>query len=210
MGITKWIAATATLLIGATGYLGICILMMMESMIFPVPSEAVMPFAGFHIVQGNFTWTGVIIASSIGSILGSLISYYIGYYGGKPFIKKFGKYFLLDEHHLALTEKFFAKYGQITILTSRFIPVVRHFISIPAGMAKMNIWKFSVYTLIGATIWNAFLTYMGVLLKENWETVMKYSHIIDIVIVVILGGAALFYLWKIIKHFRKQGKSSDQ
>jgi membrane protein DedA with SNARE-associated domain len=199
MGITKWIAATAVALISATGYAGIFILMLMESMVFPVPSEAVMPFAGFLIVDGQFTFTGVILVSTFGSICGSLISYYIGYYGGKPFILRFGKYLLLNVHHLELSERFFSKRGNITILISRFIPIVRHLISIPAGLGKMNVWRFSIYTIIGAGCWNAILTYVGYVLKNNWEEVMTYSHAIDLVVLVILGGAGLFYLYKIIR-----------
>jgi len=201
MGITEWIAATAVSIIGATGYAGVFVLMVLESMVFPVPSEAVMPFAGFLIVDGQFTFTGVIIASTLGSIVGSLLSYAIGFYGGKPFIKRFGKYMLLDTHHLEISERFFAKRGDITILISRFIPVVRHLISIPAGFGKMNLWKFSIYTIIGAGCWNAFLTWVGYELKNNWSDVMKYSHTIDLVVVAILGAAGIYYLYKIFRSF---------
>ncbi|HPF00953.1 MAG: DedA family protein [Bacteroidales bacterium] len=209
MGITEKIALWATAFIASTGYVGIFVLMVMESMVLPVPSEAVMPFAGFNIVDGNLTWAGVIIASTLGSIVGSLISYYIGYYGGKPFIARFGKYLLLNQHHLELSEKFFAKRGEITILIARFIPIVRHLISIPAGFGKMNIPKFILFTTIGAGIWNAFLTWVGFVLRENWSEVMKYSHVIDIVVLVVLGGAALFYLYKIIKSRKTQKNSAE-
>lgn len=202
MGITEWIAATAVGIIGASGYPGVFLLMLLESMVFPVPSEAVMPFAGFLIVDGKFTWTGVIIASTLGSIVGSLLSYAIGYYGGKPFIQKFGKYLLLNTHHLEISERFFAKRGPITILISRFIPVVRHLISIPAGFGKMNLWTFSIYTIIGAGCWNAFLTWVGYELKNNWAKVMTYSHVIDLVVVAVLGIAALYYFYKVITSLR--------
>jgi membrane protein DedA with SNARE-associated domain len=207
MGITEWIATTAVALIGATGYPGIVILMAMESMVFPVPSEAVMPFAGFLIVDGQFTFTGVILASTFGSIIGSLISYCIGFYGGKPFIHKFGKYLLLNAHHLEASERFFARRGDITILIARFIPIVRHLISIPAGFGKMNIWKFSIYTIIGAACWNSFLTYVGFSLKNNWTEVMKYSHTIDLVVVGILGIAGIYYIYKIFRSLT-EGKAS--
>jgi membrane protein DedA with SNARE-associated domain len=177
--------------------------MLMESMVFPVPSEAVMPFAGFLIVDGQFTFTGVIVASTLGSICGSLLSYAIGFYGGKPFIQQFGKYLLLNTHHLEISERYFEKRGDITILISRFIPVVRHLISIPAGFGKMNIWKFSIYTIIGAGCWNAILTYIGYILKNNWSEVMNYSHIIDLVVVGVLGIAGLYYLYKIIVSLSK-------
>lgn len=207
MGLTEWIAAWATAFIATTGYAGVFVLMVMESMVLPIPSEAVMPFAGFNIFDGHLTWTGVIIASTLGSIVGSLISYCIGYYGGKPFIARFGKYLLLNQHHLELSEKFFSKRGEITILIARFIPIVRHLISIPAGFGKMNLWRFLIFTTIGAGIWNSFLTWVGFVLRENWSEVMKYSHVIDIVVLGVLGIAALYYLYKIIQS-RKAAKAS--
>ncbi|MFN8135746.1 MAG: DedA family protein [Bacteroidales bacterium] len=204
MGITQWIANTAVAFISATSYPGIFLLMVLESMVFPVPSEAVMPFAGFLIVDGQFTFTGVIIASTLGSIVGSLVSYAMGFYGGKPFIKRFGKFLLLDVHDLELTEKFFAKRGELTIFIARFVPVIRHLISIPAGLGKMKLGKFIIYTILGAGLWNSFLAYVGFKLKENWSEVMKYSHVIDIVVVAILGLAFLYYAYKIYLNLTKK------
>jgi len=208
MGITQWIANTAVAFLTIASYPGIFLLMMLESMVFPVPSEAVMPFAGFLIASGKFTFTGVIVASTFGSICGSLVSYAMGYYGGKPFIKRFGKYLLLDAHDLDITERFFAKSGELTIFISRFIPVIRHLISIPAGLGKMNLLKFTVYTIIGAGLWNSFLTYVGFKLKENWTEVMKYSHLIDIVVVAVLGMAFLYYAFKIYLNLTKKNTAS--
>lgn len=199
MGITQWIANTAVAIIAATAYPGIFFLMVLESMVFPVPSEAVMPFAGFLIVDGQFTFTGVIIASTLGSIVGSLLSYAIGFYGGKPFISRFGKYLLLNNHHLEISENFFSRYGDITILIARFVPIVRHLISIPAGFGKMNLLKFSIFTIIGAGLWNAFLTWVGYTLKSNWAEVMKYSHVIDLVVIGVLAAGGFYYLYKIIR-----------
>ena len=208
MGITEWIANTAVAFIAATSYPGIFLLMVLESMVFPGPSESVMPFAGFLIVDGQFTFTGVIIASTLGSITGSLISYAIGFYGGRPFINKFGKFLLLDVHDLEITERFFSKSGELTIFIARFIPVIRHLISIPAGLGKMNLWKFILYTMIGAGLWNSFLTYVGFKLKANWQEVMKYSHTIDIVVVVVLGLAFLYYAYKIYLNLTKKNTAS--
>lgn len=204
MGITQWIANTAVAFIAATSYPGVFLLMVLESMVFPVPSEAVMPFAGFLIVTHQFTFTGVIIASTLGSIVGSLASYAMGFYGGKPFIHKFGKYLLLDSHDLEITERFFDKRGELTIFISRFIPVIRHLISIPAGLGKMNLWKFSIYTILGAGMWNSFLTYVGFKLKENWTEVMTYSHTIDIVVVAVIGLAFLYYAYKVYINLNKK------
>ncbi|MDR0843261.1 MAG: DedA family protein [Acidobacteriota bacterium] len=186
------------------GYPGVFLLMTMESMVFPVPSEAVMPFAGFLIAEGKLTWIGVIVASTCGSIIGSLVSYFMGAWGGKPFIDRFGKYLLLDREDLALTERFFGRYGSATIFVSRFIPVVRHLISIPAGTGRMPLLPFTVYTVIGAAMWNAVLTVIGYYLKQNWAEVMEYSHTIDIVVVVFLVAVVAFFAWKHVGRKRAQ------
>ncbi|OFX42662.1 MAG: hypothetical protein A2046_17045 [Bacteroidetes bacterium GWA2_30_7] len=208
MGITELIVNFIVQFIAETGYLSIFILMVLESMIAPVPSEAVMPFAGFLIVEGQFTFTGVIFFSTLGSIIGSLISYYIGAWGGRPFVLKFGKYLLLDKSHLELTEKFFSKRGELTIFVSRFIPVVRHFISIPAGMGRMNIFKFIIYTILGAGLWNSFLTYIGYILKNNWKEVMKYSHVIDIVVLVAILIVFVYIVYKFRKAYKEKKSAS--
>ena len=186
MGITAHIAELATAFIDATGYISVYALMVLESMVFPIPSEAVMPFAGFLVVTGRFSLFGVIVASTLGSITGSLISYWMGAKGGEPFFRRFGKYFLLDMHELEATQRFFQRRGQIAILVSRFIPVVRHLISIPAGVGRMPLLPFCIYTVIGAGLWNAFLAVAGMKMKENWEELMHYSHQIDLVVLAIL------------------------
>ncbi len=207
MGITERIAAVAVTIISASAYPGIFVLMMLESMFFPVPSEAVMPFAGFLIVDGTLTWTGTILFATLGSLAGSIISYTIGYYGGKTFIIKFGRFFLLKEKHLDMSERFFTRHGQITIFASRFIPVVRHFISIPAGAGKMNFIRFCIYTVLGAGIWNTFLTYLGYKLKQNWDSVMHYSHYIDTGVLVVLIIALGYYIYKIYKNLTKKAEN---
>ena len=201
MGLTEFLATYITQFIHSVGYSGVFILMCMESMVFPVPSEAVMPFAGCLIAEKTFSFGGVVVISTLGSIVGSLISYYAGYYGGMPFVRKFGRYVMLDEEELEATHRYFNKFGDITILVCRFIPVVRHLISIPAGSGKMNIVKFVIYTVIGAGLWNSFLAYVGMKLKSNWAEVMKYSGVIDkgvLVFLVVLVGLFVF------RHFKKQ------
>jgi membrane protein DedA with SNARE-associated domain len=201
MGLTEFIANFATHLIEKLGYPSVFAFMTMESMVIPIPSEAVMPFAGFLIEQKIFSFWAVVLVSTSGSIVGSLLSYYIGYFCGMPFVKKFGKYVLLDEKELESAEKFFNKRGEITIFICRFIPVIRHFISIPAGTGKMNIIKFSIFTVIGAGLWNSFLAYVGFVLKKNWTEVMKYSHVIDIVVVFLLLGLVGLY---VARHLNKK------
>jgi len=181
------------------GYAGAGLLMALESMIAPVPSELVMPFVGFLVAEGKFAMITAIVATSIGSLIGSLISYCMGYFGGRPFVLTVGRYLLLNLEHLAWTEQWFARHGSWTIFFSRFIPVVRHLISIPAGVGKMRIVPFCLYTLIGATIWNSFLLLCGYKLRQNWTVVQQYSHIVDIgVVIVLLLGAG----WYAVRHLR--------
>jgi membrane protein DedA with SNARE-associated domain len=202
MGLTEFIVHYATLVISKTGYVGIGILMTMESMIMPVPSEAVMPFAGFLWFEHRLSFWGIVLASTTGSIIGSLISYCIGAYGGRPFVKRYGKYFLLNEHHLDRTEQFFSRHGEMTIFVSRFIPVVRHLISIPAGLGRMNIVRFSIYTIVGAGLWNSFLTWLGYHLRDNWETIRQHMEVLDIVLTAALLAAAVFFVYKQIQSMR--------
>jgi len=212
LSLTETVANWAVSFMEMTGYISITILMALESMIAPVPSEAVMPFAGFMIEQGKFTWTGVVFFSTLGSIIGSLISYYVGVLGGRPIVLKFGKYLLLDKHHLELTEKFFEKKGDATIFICRFIPVVRHLISIPAGIARMNIFKFSIYTIIGAAIWNTFLTYMGYLLRQNWEALLnsKWKHLMDFFFVGMIVLVFGYFAYKLIQDKKKRATVNSQ
>jgi len=203
MWITEFLATYITAFIQQTGYITVFLWMIMESMIFPIPSEAIMPFAGFLVATKHFSLQWVIIVSTIWSIIGSLLSYAIGYYGGKPFIRKFWKYFLLDEEELESTEHFFKKKWSITILLSRFIPVVRHLISLPAGMGKMNLTKFVIYTTIGAGLRNTFLTLVGKYLKENRELVMKYSKVVDIVVLIILVWIIWWFIYRQINKRKK-------
>jgi membrane protein DedA with SNARE-associated domain len=187
-------------IISSLGYPGVFFLMMLESMVFPVPSELVMPFAGFLVADGKMSLWFAIIASSIGSITGSLISYYMAYFGGAPFISKFGRFVFLDREELGWTQRWFQKRGSWTILFSRFIPVVRHLISIPAGLGRMKLWKFIVATLIGATIWNSFLLWVGIKLRERWELVHQYSSQLDYLVIGLIVLALVYYIYKHLKH----------
>lgn len=160
-----------------------------------------MPFAGFLIFMGDFHWLPVIVASSLGSIAGSLLSYGMGMLG-EPVVLRYGRYLLLNPHHLEWTKKFFDRHGGKTIFICRFIPVVRHLISIPAGLARMSLVPFILYTVVGATLWNSFLTYLGVRLKENWWIIQRYTHILDYFVVAGLIIVAVYFFWK-LKSARK-------
>jgi membrane protein DedA with SNARE-associated domain len=206
MGITEFLATYITAFMQSTGYITVFAAMVMESMVFPVPSEAVMPFAGFLIAEGKFTFFWVVLISTLGSLVGSLISYAIGYFCEKSVIHKYGKFFFLDKEELDATEKFFNKYGEATIFVSRFIPVIRHLISIPAGFAKMDLMKFYIFTALGAGLWNAFLAYCGYSLKNNWGTIMKYSKVVDVIVLAALIMLLCYFVYKHIKRHQKRRK----
>lgn len=193
--LTQAISEFAIKCLDMTSYYGAAALMALESMIFPIPSEAVMPFVGFLVADGKWNLWIAILATSLGSAIGSGTSYLMGYYGGKPVVLKIGKYLLLDRHDLELTEKFFhRRSGTITIFVSRFIPVVRHLISIPAGIGRMPFGKFMAATVVGTTMWNSFLLALGMKLREHWNVVQQYSHEADIVVVLVLVLAAGWFL----------------
>ena len=197
----EWLGLFAVNTISFLGYGGIVVLMALESMVTPLPSELVMPFAGFLAAQGRFSIWLVIVASSVGSLIGSGISYAMGRYGGYPFVMRFGKYLLLHATDLKKAEDWFAKRGEKTIFICRFIPVVRHVISIPAGVARMNLAKFLIYTFAGATLWNAFLAYLGFVLGDKWGLVRQYTEPISIGVAVLLVAALA---WFIIHHIRNK------
>lgn len=194
MGITETIFQRIIQLIDTTGYPGVGFLMMLESMVAPVPSEGVMPFAGCLIATGRFTFFWVGVWSTAGSIVGSLLSYAVGYYGGRPFVTRFGKYLLLSLHDLEVTERFFHRRGSITIFIARFVPVIRHLISIPAGMGKMNLLQFSVYTVVGACIWNMFLAWLGYHMGTHWELIHEYGRQIDVFMIIPVSVAVYFFV----------------
>ncbi|DAC73145.1 MAG TPA: DedA family protein [Thermoplasmata archaeon] len=189
--------------ISLLGYAGIFFLMMLESMVVPVPSEFVMPFAGFLVAQGSFNFIFVIIASTLGSITGSLIFYYIGKTGGHRLVEKYGKYVLVDTEDIKKTEEWFNKRGELTVFIARLVPVVRHLISLIAGIGKMNVKKFTVYTILGATIWNAILTYLGFLLGQHWDEVSQYLEGLDIVIIILIIIGCLYFVYRHLARAKK-------
>lgn len=201
MSLTAKLVDFTIQVIQTFGYGGIVLLMALESMIAPVPSEAVMPFVGYLIATGHFNLYVALLASIVGSLLGSTLSYYMGYLGGRPFVLRFGKYFLLNVEHLAWTETFFHRYGDKTIFISRFIPVVRHLISIPAGTGKMNFGKFLAYTAIGAALWHMLLIWIGMKFQEHWEQLHVWMQPLDYLMVGLLLAAII---WFVHQHLKKR------
>ena len=180
--------------ISSSGYIGIFLLMIAESALIPIPSEVVMPFSGYLVSSGKFNVVYVIIAGSIGNLVGSLVAYYIGLRLGREFILKYGKYVLLRKSHLEITESYFKKYGDRSTFISRMLPAVRTYISLPAGVAKMNLKKFITYTLIGSIIWNSALTYIGIQLGQEWKNILHYSNYFDgIVVIGVIVAIVIFF-----------------
>ncbi|MBI2542742.1 MAG: DedA family protein [Candidatus Aenigmarchaeota archaeon] len=192
-----------TEIVATIGYPGIFILMVMESAALPVPSEAVMPFAGYLATQGRFNIWIVTLVGTLANVVGSLIAYYLGLHLGRRFIIRYGKYFFLKERFLVISEDWFKKYGEKSVFFSRLLPVVRTFISLPAGIGKMNVFKFSLYTFLGSLPWNFALTYVGFWLGENWHVISDYFHIADIVIVGFIALAILYIIFHTRNHFSK-------
>ncbi|MFH1825588.1 MAG: DedA family protein [Candidatus Firestonebacteria bacterium] len=182
--------------ISTLGYWGIILSMAIESACIPLPSEIIMPFSGYLVWTGKFTLFGISLAGAIGCVLGSVVTYYIGVLGGRPLLEKYGKYVLISHHDLEVADKFFAKYGDSAIFISRLLPVVRTFISLPAGIVKMNFVKFFIYSLVGSFIWCLFLGWIGLKLGEHWNTLGIYFHKFDIVIGIIIVIGIVLYLYR--------------
>lgn len=197
-------------LIQSTGYFGIFVLMTLESALIPIPSEVTMPFAGFLVSQGTLNFVGVVLAGAIGNLVGSLIAYAIGFYLEEhvilSLVRKYGKFLLLTEHDYTKSVGWLKKYGDFVAFFSRMLPAVRTFISLPAGLAEMNIWKFSLFTFLGSLLWSAILTYVGVYFGSEWHALEPYYRKFEIVIaVVFIFGFIWFINHKLkIVNFRKK------
>lgn len=202
--------------ISTTGYLGIMLMMAIESACIPLPSEVIMPFSGALVVpevaaaygRNPFSLFWVATAGAIGCNLGSVLAYEVGAYGGRRLIEKYGKYILLNKHDLELADKFFKKWGAATVFVGRLLPVVRTFIALPAGIAKMPRVRFHVYTFLGSWPWCFALAYVGMKLGENWDTLGKYFHRFDVVIGAFLLIGFSWFVWSHWKN-RMRGESAE-
>lgn len=173
-------------IVRAFGYPGIFVLITLESTLVPIPSELVMPLAGYMASQGEFSLPVILVINTSAALLGSGLCYWIGVVGGKPFLRKYGKYFLVRQHDIDRTEAFFAKHGNKTILIGRFLPVIRHVISVPAGIARMPLRGFFLQTFLGATIWGGTLILLGYYVGANWEAFARTLKRVDLLIGIIL------------------------
>lgn len=192
MGLFQAIFDFCLRVIETLGYSGVFFLMILESMVAPVPSEAVLPFAGFLASDGRMNFMIAFGVATAGTLVGSLLSYWMGAYGVRPLLEKYGKYVLVTPHHLDVTHQFFERRGAaFAVFLSRFVPVVRHLISIPAGSARMPLVPFMIATVLGGAMWNFILLYMGFLLGSHWEEV---THQVERWKWVIFGAAAALVL----------------
>lgn len=182
--------------ISLLGNFGVGLMMAIESACIPLPSEIIMPFSGYLIAKGELTLLGVTLAGSIGSVVGSVLAYWVGARGGRNFILQYGKYFLVTKHDLDLADRFFNKYGSSAIFFSRMMPVIRTFISLPAGIAKMDFKKFVIYTFLGSIPWCFGLAYIGKKMGDNWDTLGKYFHKFDFAIGIILLAGLVWFVWR--------------
>jgi len=187
--------------IGSMGYLGIFLLMFLESTFFPFPSEIIMIPAGYLAYQGEMNLYMVILVGILGSVAGALLNYYLAMYLGRKIILKYGKYFFIKEETLDKLDIFFAKHGEISTFTGRLIPGIRQLISLPAGLARMNIAKFSFYTAIGAGIWVVVLVLVGYLVGSNQELISEYMKS---AILIALVSVVLIIIFYMIRHKRRR------
>jgi membrane protein DedA with SNARE-associated domain len=201
--IAGWVMSVESTL----GYAGVALLMGIESACIPLPSEVIMPFAGSLVAAGRFNLWGVGLAGAIGCVLGSIPAYYVGALGGRPLIERYGRYVLLSKHDLDLADRLFNKRGDVMIFIARLLPVIRTFIAFPAGVVRMNMAKFIIYTFVGSLPWCLGLAYVGQKLGENWDSLKPWFHRFDFVIGAILVAGAV---WWVRRHLRGAAGSSGE
>jgi len=190
--------------IATLGYAGVVVCMAIESACVPLPSEIIMPFSGSLVATGRFNLWLVSLAGAFGCLVGSIAAYAAGYWGGRPFVVKYGKWVLLSERELAWADLLFNKYGSPTVFLARLLPIIRTFISLPAGIARMPFGRFCLYSFVGSFPWCLMLAYIGLKLGERWREIRGYMHKFDYVIAALLlvGVAAWLYLH--FQHVRKK------
>jgi membrane protein DedA with SNARE-associated domain len=194
-GLSAFIIAT----ISALGYGGIALMMAIESACIPLPSEVIMPFSGSLVASGRFSLNLVAIAGAVGCLLGSYVAYFVGANGGRRFLEQYGRWVLIAPHEIEVADRFFDRWGSAAVFFSRLLPVVRTFIAFPAGVARMRLLPFTIYTLLGSYIWCWILAYTGFKLGQHWEELAPYFHRFDTVIGLLLAIGAGLLLYNRIK-----------
>ncbi len=197
--VLEFLARFIISMISTTGYVGIVLLMGIESACIPLPSEVIMPFSGYLVSVGRFQLTWVALAGALGCNVGSLAAYYVGARGGRPLVEKYGRYVLITRHDLELADRFFARQGDWAVFIARLLPVVRTFIALPAGIARMNFLRFNLYTFLGSLPWCWALAYAGLKLGGRWTILRQYFHRFDAGIGILILVAAVWFIhhrWK--------------
>src|SRR6266513_307674 len=191
--------------ISRLGYAGVVLLMAIESACIPLPSEIIMPFSGALVSRGEFNLWLVGLAGAFGCVLGSLVAYWVGMYGGRPLAEKYGRYLLISRHDLDLADRWFANYGELIVFSSRLLPVVRTFIAFPAGVARMKLMRFIIYTFAGSLPWCLGLAFVGQKLGEQWnkdDTLKTWFHRFDFLIGIAGLLLVIWWIWRHIRHLR--------
>jgi len=194
-------------IISSGGYVGVMALMAIESACVPLPSELIMPFAGYLVFKGQFNLYIVATMGAIGCNLGSVLAYEVGSYGGRPMVEKYGRYVLISQHDLDIADRWFARFGEAIVFASRLLPVIRTFIAFPAGVARMNLKKFVIYTFAGSLPWCLGLAYVGQKLGEKWDKdpmLKTLFHRFDFVIGLALVVLVAWWVWRHLKHLRSE------
>jgi len=198
--IIDFLVNSITSVVGLVGHAGTFSLMILTACGIPFPSEVTMPFSGFAVAEGKLIFFWVIVAGVLGDLTGALLAYWIGFRGGRPLVERYGKYILLSKHDLDTADRWFKNYGSITTFFGRMIPIIRTYISFPAGIAKMDVKKFALFTVLGAIPWLTFLTYMGTIMGENWEQIRDCLQSVDLAVGVFIVLFITWYIWRHIKH----------
>ncbi len=197
--VLEFLARFIISVISHLGYPGIVLLMAIESACIPLPSEVIMPFSGYLVSIGRFNLTGVAVAGALGCNLGSLVAYYVGSLGGRPLVEKYGRYLLVTHHDLETADRFFARYGDWAVFIARLLPVIRTFIAFPAGVSRMNVVRFHIYTFLGSLPWCWVLAFAGYKLGERWTSLRGYFHRFDTVLGILIVVGLVWFIhnrWK--------------
>jgi membrane protein DedA with SNARE-associated domain len=199
--VTEKLVTFAVNVVGDLGLAGIFVLMLMESACIPVPSEATMLFAGFNVDNGHYSLIAAVAAGVLGNLVGSWIAYGVGYYGRIEWFEKHGHHVFIKPHHIRWADNWFQRYGDATVFFTRVLPIIRTFISLPAGVARMPFWRFTAFTVAGCIPWVLLLTFIGKQAGSNWENWKNHLHYLDLAVV---GLVALGVVWLVIRAWRRR------